>query len=84
METLKQCLEQHRIIRQVFLYDRNPEVVRAIHSEMQRVFSNACFSPPVENVDINKGYYYDYYFLLISPCNYEQKYKNMDSYRSFM
>ena len=55
IETLKGWLEQHRNIRQVFIYDRNPEVCRAVHSEMQRVFKDRCFSPPVQNVNVNKG-----------------------------
>ena len=55
MEVFRDCLRGNSNIRQVFLYDRNPKIVRMMQSEMHRIFGRNCFKMPMENLHVNKG-----------------------------
>ena len=55
VETLEEILGKYRNVREVFLYDKNPSVVREFASQMQAVFGDKCFTLPVENIASNKG-----------------------------
>ena len=52
---MKKELEQHHSIRQIFIYDTNPEICSVVQEEMQRVFIDTCFHLPMQKLDMDKG-----------------------------